>query len=376
MDQFVRRTQGKYYRQAKDETLFAAKLLFYVQLSLIVFLLITIGVVLMLTPLPSRIAYLLIVCSLLALLGASMWMGLCGRYRLAFWVTTLLLFAGPWASILYERFCLTGDFVPMIYLVIPIQITALFIRFRYMQVFSALQAVALIALVLTDPYRTSYNWPSMICFVVVISLLGTITNLVLRKQYDCLVHSKNALAQSEERMRDIAIRDPLTGLYNRRHMDEAFSRQFDKPAPHFSLLMVDVDHLKDVNDTYGHRYGDEMIQSVASILMDSIRKDDVACRYGGDEFLLILSDCTLDSAMAKARKIKSDVENLMTGSRRHAPAMPTVSIGAAQCPLNGTDRDAMLKAVDSALYMAKQSGRNRINAAEGLYTSALTDEAR
>ncbi len=376
MDQFVKRTQGKYYQHAKDETLFSAKLLFYVQLSLIIFVLVTIGVVLTLTPLPNRVAYLLIVCSMLALLSMSMWMGLTGRYRLAFWVTVSLMFVGPWASILYERFRLTSDFVPMIYLVIPIQITALFIRFKTMQIISAFQAIALTALVLTDPQHASYNWPSVICFVFVISLLGTITNYVLRKQYDCLMRSRNALAQSEERMRDISIRDPLTGLYNRRYMDEAFLMQYDRPSPQFSLLMVDVDHLKDVNDTYGHHCGDEIIQNVASILIASIRKNDIACRYGGDEFLLILNDCNLDSALAKARKIKADVENLMTGNRRQTPAMLTVSIGAAQCPLNGTDRDAMLKAVDSALYMAKQSGRNRINAAEGMYTSALTDEAR
>jgi diguanylate cyclase (GGDEF)-like protein len=115
-----------------------------------------------------------------------------------------------------------------------------------------------------------------------------------------------------------------------------------------------------------------MIRKVADILTASIRKHDVACRYGGDEFLLILSECDLDSALVKAQKIKAEVESLVMEKSSGIPETMTVSIGVAQCPQNGTDQDAILKAVDAALYMAKQNGRNRVDAADGLFASALT----
>ena len=376
MDQFVRRFQDQYYRNTEGDTLFSVKLLFYVQLSLIVFLCITLAVVIMLTPACNRFVYLLITGGMLALLGVSVWLGVTGRYRLSFWMTVALMFAGPWASVLYEHFRFSGDFIPMMYLIIPVQIAALFVRIKFVQGIAAFQAVVLTVLVLTDPQRATYNWPSIICFILVTSMLGAITNYVLRRQYDNLVRSRNDLARSEKQMRDISVRDPLTGLFNRRYMDEAFSRQFDCPSPHFSLLMVDVDHLKEINDTYGHSSGDEIIRKVADILTASIRKHDVACRYGGDEFLLILSECDLDSALVKAQKIKTDVESLITENAAGTPAALTVSIGAAQCPLNGTDQDAILKAVDAALYVAKQNGRNRVDAAAGLFSSALSAHAR
>jgi diguanylate cyclase (GGDEF)-like protein len=372
MDQFVHRVQDKYYRNSEGDTQFSVKLLSYVQMSLIVFLVITLVVVITLTPAGNRSVYLFITGSMLALLGLSVWLGVTGRYRLSCWMTVLLMFIGPWASVLYEHFQFSGDYIPMLYLIIPIQIAALFVSIKFVQGIAAFQVIALTVLVLTDPRHASYNWPSIICFILVASMLGAITNFVLRRQYESLIRSRNDLARSESQMRDISVHDPLTGLFNRRYMDDAFARQFDSPSPHFSLLMVDVDHLKEINDSCGHSCGDDMIRKVADILTASIRKHDVACRYGGDEFLLILSECDLDSALVKAQKIKAEGESLVMEKSSGIPETMTVSIGVAQCPQNGTDQDAILKAVDAALYMAKQNGRNRVDAADGLFASALT----
>ena len=202
-------------------------------------------------------------------------------------------------------------------------------------------------------------------------MLSSITNYVLHKQFDRMKQSRNALERSERRLRDISVRDPLTGLFNRRHMDEAFADLFMEPNTVFSLVMVDVDHFKTINDTYGHSCGDEIIQRVSGILTAAIRKYDMACRYGGDEFLLILTGCGIDDALGKARSIKAAIEDIVVETDTDVAAPLSASIGVAQCPINGDSRDAILKAVDDALYTAKQGGRNQVVAASGVYTASV-----
>lgn len=371
MNKLLRRLLDTHYRHADADTVFSVQLLYYIQLSLACFLLVALAVVVTLTPGQTRTPYALITGGALAVLASSIALSLRGYHQTAFWSTAALMFAAPWASILYEFIRHSGDFVPMIYLIIPIQIMAMFVKIRPMYWVAALQTILLAVLVLVDPHRVSYNWPSVICFIFAASMLGTITSYVLRRQYDRLIRSRNDLVRSEQRMRDISIRDPLTGLFNRRHMDEAFTELFERASPMFSLLMVDVDHFKDINDTYGHSCGDEIIQKVAAILTTAIRKYDVACRYGGDEFLLILSDCDSENALIKAQKIKKEIENVVVDPESDVESPLTASIGVAQCPRNGDSRDAILKAVDDALYTAKQGGRNQVVAAEGVYTAAV-----
>lgn len=377
MIQLAERLLDRHYCNADTNTAFSIHLLFYVQLSLIGFAVAVLAVVALFTLPSAKAVYFLICGSSLAVLCGAMALNLSGYHRVSLWTTVTLMFIGPWASILYEYLLRSGDYMPMMYVIIPIQITAMFIKVKPMYWLAVLQTGALAALMLTDPGRSAYNWLSALCFIFVTSMLGTITSYVLRKQYERLIHSRNALSHSEQRLRDIAIRDPLTGLYNRRFMDETFAVHFESLAPMFSLLMVDVDHFKTVNDTYGHSCGDEIIQRVAGILTSAIRKYDVACRYGGDEFLLILNGCGPDDAMAKANKIKQDIENIIVDPQDDTQRPLTASIGVAQCPLNGTSRDAILKAVDAALYQAKENGRNRVVAAEGVFTaSAQTPHTR
>ena len=158
-----------------------------------------------------------------------------------------------------------------------------------------------------------------------------------------MLSSKNDLAESEKRLRDVSIRDPLSGLYNRRYMDETFHLLAQNPSRVYSLMMVDVDHFKTINDTYGHSCGDVIIQKVADILSASIRKNDVACRYGGDEFLLILADCGLEDSLNKADKIMHAIENVTDGLDLDDNVFITASIGLAQFPENGNNRDGILK---------------------------------
>ena len=127
--------------------------------------------------------------------------------------------------------------------------------------------------------------------------------------------------------------------------------------------MMDLDNLKDVNDTYGHLVGDEVLRAVADTLAASIRKEDVAARYGGDEFAVFLPNRTGEQAEQVAERIRTEVDAIRIQPGISASARPirvTLSVGIASHPLNGSDHHEVMKAADEALYQAKRTGKNRI----------------
>ena len=165
-----------------------------------------------------------------------------------------------------------------------------------------------------------------------------------------------------ESLRLQAVRDPLTGLYNRRYMQEFLERELHsarrKRRP-VAVMMLDLDHFKRYNDNFGHAAGDKALAAVGEILLRSVRAEDVACRYGGEEFALILPECSLLQATVRAgeicRRLKENRE------LEHQTTSPiTVSIGVAAFD-ETTDRvDLLLKFADDALYQAKRAGRDRV----------------
>ena len=163
-----------------------------------------------------------------------------------------------------------------------------------------------------------------------------------------------------------AIHDPLTGLYNRRQMEELLAREFlrtQRSGSPFSVVMVDIDHFKRINDQYGHECGDEVLRQVAALLGNAVRRSDIVCRYGGEEFLILLLGASLENALRRAAEIHRSVRNLIVPLRGE-PVAIAASFGIAACPEHGTDRDALLRAADGALYRAKNAGRDRIVAAD------------
>jgi diguanylate cyclase (GGDEF)-like protein len=127
--------------------------------------------------------------------------------------------------------------------------------------------------------------------------------------------------------------------------------------------MMDIDHFKSLNDTYGHITGDEILAAVARILVQSIRSIDFAARYGGDEFIIILVETSADQALKTAERIRSQVEN-MRYSFRDSTISVTVSIGIVQCQSDDMTATAVFARADSALYEAKRAGRNRAHCAQ------------
>ena len=173
-------------------------------------------------------------------------------------------------------------------------------------------------------------------------------------------------AQVHAHIKHQAVADGLTGLFNHGYFQEALAQKAREAAlagRPYTLLMMDLDNLKAVNDTYGHLMGDEVLKAVAEVLFNSIRKEDVAARYGGDEFAVFLPERTAEKAEQVAERIRAGVDAIRIQPGISASARPiqvTLCVGVASHPLNGSDHYEVMKAADAALYEAKRSGKNKI----------------
>jgi diguanylate cyclase (GGDEF)-like protein len=166
-----------------------------------------------------------------------------------------------------------------------------------------------------------------------------------------------------DQLRDQSIRDPLTGLFNRRYLLETCRREFSRArraAQSVSLLSLDIDHFKKFNDNHGHDAGDTALRAVAGCLDKLFRNDDVACRFGGEEFVVLLPGADIVVAARRAEELRGNIEALVVPYLEENLPRITVSIGVAAFPEAGDMPQEILKAADEALYRAKEDGRNRV----------------
>ncbi|MBC7876558.1 MAG: diguanylate cyclase [Anaerolineales bacterium] len=166
----------------------------------------------------------------------------------------------------------------------------------------------------------------------------------------------------QAKLREEAIRDPLTGLFNRRHLDEMLvielSRSKRAGTP-LTILMLDIDHFKNINDTYGHQVGDTVLQTVARTLSTNVRAGDIVCRYGGEEFTLVFPGMKAIDGHARAEVLRTLVA-LQTINDKGRTIRVTISIGGSVYPQDGTSNEELMSLADHALYQAKQNGRNQV----------------
>jgi diguanylate cyclase (GGDEF)-like protein len=153
-----------------------------------------------------------------------------------------------------------------------------------------------------------------------------------------------------------SIRDPLTNLFNRRYLQETLERELSRAQRYkqsLGFIMADVDHFKEFNNSLGHDAGDEVLQELGRLLLAKVRKEDIACRYGGDEFAIVLPGATLENTRDRANQIREAVRQLKVQQL-------TLSMGVAAFPMHGASGKDLLRAADMALYRAKKAGRDRV----------------
>jgi diguanylate cyclase (GGDEF)-like protein/PAS domain S-box-containing protein len=181
------------------------------------------------------------------------------------------------------------------------------------------------------------------------------------------VGERISLALANLRLREVlrgqSIRDPLTGLFNRRFMEESLERELrraDRGKQELALLMLDIDHFKSFNDTFGHPAGDALLRALGKLLKETTRGQDVACRYGGEEFAFVLAGASLDAARKRAELLREEMKQLNVRHGGELLGAVTLSIGIAVFPGSGENPGQLVKAADEALYRAKEEGRDRV----------------
>jgi diguanylate cyclase (GGDEF)-like protein len=183
------------------------------------------------------------------------------------------------------------------------------------------------------------------------------------------VAERTALALVNLRLRESllaqSIRDSLTGLYNRRYLEESIQieeRRSQRSGQPFGILMLDLDHFKHLNDVHGHDAGDYVLREFAQVLQRQTRSSDIACRYGGEEFTVILPGATREASAQRARQLREALASTPFVHLGQDLGRLTVSIGVAAFPEDGRDWLSVLQQADQALYRAKQAGRDRVEA--------------
>jgi diguanylate cyclase (GGDEF)-like protein len=169
-----------------------------------------------------------------------------------------------------------------------------------------------------------------------------------------------------EALRTQSVRDALTGLYNRRYLEEVLEREVRRAAraaQSLGVLMIDLDHFKNFNDTYGHDAGDAVLRETGVALARGIRAEDFVCRFGGEEFVVILPTANLEATCARAERLRLKMKELAILHQGRSMGMLTVSIGVAAFPEHGLSPKELMAAADAALYEAKNRGRDQVSVA-------------
>ncbi|MBI5711818.1 MAG: diguanylate cyclase [Chloroflexi bacterium] len=181
------------------------------------------------------------------------------------------------------------------------------------------------------------------------------------------VAERIALALANLRLRETlrvqSIRDSLTGLFNRRYMEETFERELQRAARKgtpLGVIMLDIDHFKRFNDTFGHEAGDALLRELGQLLHLRFRGADIACRYGGEEFTLILPEASVQATLQRGEELREAVGGIRLEHLGQSLGVVTLSLGVAAFPDHGSNKESLLRIADAALYRAKKEGRNRV----------------
>jgi diguanylate cyclase (GGDEF)-like protein len=184
----------------------------------------------------------------------------------------------------------------------------------------------------------------------------------LRQGRDELAAINKTLRKKNKELHELSITDSLTGLYNRKHLMETLDKEVVRSKRHqhnFAVLVVDIDHFKEYNDTHGHLAGDEVLSRLAKVFQKSVRSCDYVARNGGEEFILVMPEIGPEDGLKAAERIrKKVVQEKFAGDGE--PIEVTVSVGVASYPKDGDDPQTIIRHADTALYKAKESGRNRV----------------
>lgn len=301
--------------------------------------------------------YTILIGSLVLFFAFAYILNYTGYYTSAACLLVVSAVATPWISLLFDPSILQGDFVPLTYLTFSILLSSILLPISITIGLAVLQFAGLIGVLLLSPATPTFNWFSFLAFMFLTSVTSILANSIIQGNMQQIDAQTQQLALNEVRLRDLSVRDHLTNLFNFRYLEETLEREIQRAArtEHpLGIIVLDVDHFKRINDTLGHAAGDTVLRELGRFLAKQVRQSDIACRSGGDEFVLILPNTAQATTTERAESIRNGVKNLQL------PVAITLSLGVAAFPADGSTGETILKSADTALYQAKREGRNHV----------------
>ena len=297
----------------------------------------------------ERVAYSLLIGSLALINGLAYGATLKHNYRLSSLLTVGLSLIGCWGAIYIDARLGLTEFFPLIYVTITVLLSSVLLSLPFTIFIAFTQFVTLLALVFRSPALMAYNWPSFISYVLIISVIGIVANYISSYQLKLFKES--------------SIRDHLTGLLNRRYFDVTLEDKVQRGGSRgytYGIMMMDIDNFKGYNDKYSHASGDMILQRVAEFLTDTLERHAIICRYGGDEFAIIIPDTNQPELFSIAQHLITEVKKVDITDICKTRELLSISIGLALFPENGDSADALMAHADRNLMMAKELGKDRV----------------
>ena len=342
-----------------------ANLLAWLLLFMMMILLLTTLIVFLVNPASAvrRLTYGGLISVFLVFVVAAFLLNRYGYYRPAAGITLTFAFLAPWLSAWLDPTIMQGDFVPLNYVLLPILLSSFLLRPFFTILFSFIQVVALLMVALLTSAKETINWPSLMIFVFFASVFIIIHNVIGDRDMAQIDQQNEQLRSSSALLREETIRDPLTTLFNRRYLMETLEREIrraEREQSPVGMIMIDLDQFKEFNDTHGHPAGDVHLREFGLLLKRQIREADIACRYGGEEFVLLMPGAPLEITCLRAEQLLERVRGLQVEYLGETLASITISAGVANFPQHGSSGQEVLAAADVALYRAKAAGRDQV----------------
>ncbi len=316
---------------------------------------------------PRRGEYVPLILGLDAFLLIAYGLNMAGRYAAAAVITVGCAALGPWGSLwIAPRFPM-GDLVVLAYGTFSIVLCSILLPPAVTALLAAAQMTSFALVGRLNPGTSSLMWPSLLALLLFGSVMSILLSIINQSNMDEIERQTRALEEREAALRELSVRDHLTELFNRRYLEESLEREILRSARAqrpIGIILFDIDDFKQINDSQGHAAGDEVLRSVGKLAREVIRGGDIACRQGGDEFVLVLPETSQQTARLRAQGLLDRIRNLKMEYRGHPLGLVTISAGIAMYPLHGDTGEALLRAADQALYRAKHDGKDCIYLAE------------
>lgn len=318
-------------------------------------------------PLPARDGNEILIAMVAVFMAGAFWLNHRGHYPFAAWLTVAGMVLGAWGMAFFDSASLIGNSLPLIFPVISILVCGLLLPPLSTLILSAGEILVLGLIAYFDTSLASIPWPWILVFLFSTSVLAVLVSTLIRMDLNQITRQGRQLIESDALLREQSVRDPLTGLFTRRYLEETLERELRRSERDHSplgVIMLDIDHFKDFNDVNGRSGGDALLLQIGLLLRAHIRSGDFACRFGGEEFMVILPEAPREVTRERAKLLLENARRIHAQHQGKILDGVTLSLGVVFYPDHGTSRVTILRAVGDALFRAKKEGGDQVFIAE------------